>query len=309
MKFLITIAISFYLIVPNTKGQCFEEIDGRNICEYYLHLNLKGVGEYAMDTVGSEMIYNVVNEKQPIYTNCKLDNIKGMLYTYYPSGNKCSEFYFDNGFATKKKVFTNDGNLFAEYIEKYQEWKCYSKHIKSKDSLTNEININLLKEDNKLKKNDTWNYYYDDGHLFGTGICNNDFHIGEWKYYWKNSKMSAQGFYDYKGRKDSLWVLYDSLGNKCKTISYKEGKPLGKEVVFYLNGKIRCIGDWGISTKIDSLFLFSFDITNGEYLTSVDLKNRHTKRGSWKFYDYNGDLLKEEFYNESGEISNCTIFK
>jgi len=91
---------------------------------------------------------------------------------------------------------------------------------------------------------------------------------GEYFEYYPSGKLKMKGFYNEQVNRDGLWISYYEEGSKWSESYYVDGKRDGHSLTFFPNGEIRYIGEY---------------------------KNDE-KKGSWKFYNEQGALIREEKY-------------
>jgi len=89
---------------------------------------------------------------------------------------------------------------------------------------------------------------------------------GESIEYYPNGAVKMKGNLDADGNRNGLWVSYYDNGTKWSESYYANGKRAGHSLTFFPNGQVRYIGEY----------------QNDE------------KTGTWKFYDEEGNLQKEE---------------
>jgi antitoxin component YwqK of YwqJK toxin-antitoxin module len=82
--------------------------------------------------------------------------------------------------------------------------------------------------------------------------------------FYKDNKLQSEGMLK-DGKKEGKWVFYYDNGNKWSEGYFKNGIEQGTRTVYYENGKKRYEGSF----------------RNGD------------KTGLWKFWDKNGELIKE----------------
>jgi len=88
--------------------------------------------------------------------------------------------------------------------------------------------------------------------------------------------------------------LYDSFILEKKF--YKAGLQTGKYLSYYRNGQIKIEGDSVLSINVHNVKVPKYN-SRGEIVKYILGKDFDTeKRGIWKYYDYNGNLIKEEKY-------------
>lgn len=175
-------------------------------------------------------------------------------------------------------------------------------------------------------------FYYDNGALSSEGFMKDGKPDGYWKNYYKNGKMKIEG-----NRKnfllDSLWKFYSEKGKLTKSIYYKEGKKDGlvctydtseiiisKEIyvndikqgiskTYYTTGRTKQTTPYingkpdGTSYELseDSTVIAIYKYKNG-ILQNIERINRKDfdgkKQGIWKEFYTDGNVKKEEKYND-----------
>jgi antitoxin component YwqK of YwqJK toxin-antitoxin module len=91
---------------------------------------------------------------------------------------------------------------------------------------------------------------------------------GDYQENYPNGKRKIEGKLNASGKRDGLWVSYYENGIKWSESYYDDGIKQGHSLSFFPNGQARYLGEY----KNDKKF------------------------GTWKFYDEDGELFKEETF-------------
>ena len=91
---------------------------------------------------------------------------------------------------------------------------------------------------------------------------------GQYYEYHDNGALKIEGIQNDKGNREGLWISYYENGIKWSESYYIDGIKNGHSLTFYPNGQVRYIG------------VYKNDKQNG----------------TWKYYDEEGNLTKEENY-------------
>lgn len=84
--------------------------------------------------------------------------------------------------------------------------------------------------------------------------------------YHPNGALKIEGKLNDSGRRQGLWLSYYDNGIKWSESYYSNGDRDGHSITFFPNGAIRYVGEYKNDEKV----------------------------GNWKFYDEEGNLVKEE---------------
>jgi antitoxin component YwqK of YwqJK toxin-antitoxin module len=186
------------------------------------------------------------------------------------ANNKIKRFdYFVNISDGKKEgafnFYDKEGKWYGTMLFKNNEPESFL--IKLLDSSLAQYNIN-----NTLF-NGVHYSYYSNGNIKEYGFYKDNVRIGEWLFYYDNGKVKEKGTYSGKYIK----LLYD-----------------------YNAGNIITLNNYLDTIKVENMNKAKFDslkrVLHHDFIAyPVQL---HYETGVWKFYDINGQLIKEEFYNE-----------
>lgn len=262
---------------------------------------------------------------------------EGDYRVYYPNGSIKIESYYKEdvlngnyklynkrGALTQNKNFVNDelngsyksfysvGKDLVEYDVNYKNDKLEGEFKQFYPNQNLYYTVNYI---NDLKEGDA-KYFFRNNKPLKTFSYVNSSIEGEFVEYYKNGNIYQKGNY-INDELDGLWDLNFSNGKKHKSINYKSGE---------YNGLYREYSELGhmfqeYDYKKDKLYRAKFFDKNKNVL--YDQKKEHNEldfkgygtlgnirneglynvkggsKGTWKFYDRNGNKTSEEFYVEN----------
>lgn len=134
-------------------------------------------------------------------------------------------------------------------------------------------------------------YFYETGQLSCKQMYNDNNDSGWRRKFYKSGKLKQEGMW-INGNNDSVWTVYDPLGNLEKKLTYVAGKQT-HEVDFYANGEKKAEGDivYVHPDTTGDMHLFAGTMA---ILTPV-------KNGLWMYYSNTGVPGKREIY-VNGEL-------
>lgn len=226
----------------------------------YLYYNEKGALEQkkyfnAGQLTNTYTAYFSVGEEIPEYViEYKDDKIKGKALEYYANGKLYSEIPFVDG--------TRVGVEKTYYIN---------------DSLKNEITYEAGKLQGPYKS------YYANGKSFEIGTYENDLLYGPFIAYYPDGILQSEGNYE-EGLLEGSYTYYDHDGKKYYNYTYRKGDVINYR---FFNKKGEIIKE---GKKRGGEFYYNGFASNGN-LTSEGLYDvSGGKKGTWKYYDNNGNL-------------------
>lgn len=132
-----------------------------------------------------------------------------------------------------------------------------------------------------------WKDFYDNGNLRAEGIYKDGLKVGVWKYYYDNGKLEQTGKYDTSGKLVGKWVWYYSSGNILREENYINGLSDGLMTEYDEEGGIIAEGEY-IEGMEDGPWLFEYGDYREEGEYSYGLRN-----GYWKYFDNENNLIFE----------------
>ena len=147
-----------------------------------------------------------------------------------------------------------------------------------------------LKEKTTFKENDTaiFTYYYQNGNI--KGIDKESYHnkryglVGSQAFY-ENGQISTTMYYHYK---KTPFISYFKNGTKQIESQMCNMEYIGKYQEWNDKGVLIVSGQYEDSPKLEN---------------ELNSKYRDTRKfGNWKYFDDDGKKIKEENYNEKGEL-------
>jgi len=169
--------------------------------------------------------------------------------------------------------------------------------------------------DEKGYKQGKWKEFYNTGQLKGEGEYLNDRRIGEWIYYYQNSKIEQRGSFTKDGKPHGEWKWFYESGNLLREETFLKGLPEGMMIEysdsgsvitkglftdglregpwFTIDGDEKEEGEYRNGEK-EGLWKIYFIHTNkpvavGQYVTGLE-------NGKFSYYHYNGRLKEEGEY-------------
>jgi antitoxin component YwqK of YwqJK toxin-antitoxin module len=106
----------------------------------------------------------------------------------------------------------------------------------------------------------------------------------------------------YDGKKEGVWLEYDSVGILKDSANYMEGKLKGVRLQWYANGMLADSSEFdGAGNGVEITWYDDGALSSAGYWTGDTLK-----KGRWKYYYRNGTLKATEDYKEEKMIAcNC----
>ena len=144
---------------------------------------------------------------------------------------------------------------------------------------------------------------------------------GECKRYYQNGQLQSIRNFN-AGANHGAWTLFSENGVKTREDQWSNGQIASRtmwsdEGVLQITQKFGTIShsDYGTSFgsqamarevfAADSKWFYGNETLESEGYYLVDTyKGSQTKLGVWKYYDTNGKVIKEEYYNLNGELTN-----
>lgn len=102
--------------------------------------------------------------------------------------------------------------------------------------------------------------------------------------------------YEYGMLQDSFFVFHEN-GKLQEVGCYKNNERIGIWKEYYENGILAVVGEYSGKSKI---VINSIGDEGAWLRTKVDLK-----KGRWRYYSFNGVLLKVEVYDDLGDLVEC----
>lgn len=193
----------------------------------------------------------------------------------------CYEQIYLNHMATTYKVIKN--SIF--YLQQY-------------------VNA-IVKPDYSLVADGEYISYYPNGVQNERGMYKNGFREGEWKGWYSNGYLGNLLYFKLN-KLDSLFITYYKNGHMMFTGNYKEDARTGLWKEYYENGKLKSEGSY--CGDIDPIIVtyYNVDSLKNEYPTLLEdtIIVNYTldfKSGTWKYYNEETKLIREEFY-EKGKL-------
>jgi antitoxin component YwqK of YwqJK toxin-antitoxin module len=203
-----------------------------------------------------------------------------------------------------RNEYDNEGNLIksGSYRESVPVGihRTYDKNGKVIDAIlydNNGIKTGQGIITNEGKKEGDWKYFYRERRISATGKYSNNLQTGNWKYFYLDGKTEQTGNYK-QGKTDGLWQWFYSDGSLKREEEYYEGLPEGIYIEYDTLGQTLVNGKYFDGQKEEEWIYKVGDYTEkGRYV--ADLKD-----GVWKAYYSNGKLKYEGSYiqgNPDGE--------
>jgi uncharacterized protein len=89
-----------------------------------------------------------------------------------------------------------------------------------------------------------WNEFHTTGEFRAKGLFENNNRIGEWIFYYPNTKIEQRGLYDKKGRPKGKWQWFYDNGALMREEMYVNGKREGPMVDYTEEGKVLTKGEY-----------------------------------------------------------------
>ncbi len=140
--------------------------------------------------------------------------------------------------------------------------------------------------------------YFFNGNLERKGTYQKGSQSGENVDYWLNGKLFQKNIYDADGKKNGLSQEFDKDGAKYLEFDYKKGNIIAYRI-FDKTGKIVKSGK-----KKRGDFQYDGLYADGTIRSSGLYDSKGGKEGVWKFYDKNGKLESEGYY-EDGQLEGA----
>jgi antitoxin component YwqK of YwqJK toxin-antitoxin module len=169
---------------------------------------------------------------------------------------------------------TNDSSKIV-FISEMSTYKLFDRNYKLivEGNLGGRIYVDYYKRFGK------WTEYFDNGKIKATGFYYADQPIGQWQFYYPNGELE-------KTYSIAL-VETDSSRNFCMIGSYQE---------FYDNGQLKTNGFY--KSSIDTNTIEKWDSKKNEDKLVIVLQPVGKKFGIWSYYKQNGNIEKEEEFND-----------
>lgn len=106
------------------------------------------------------------------------------------------------------------------------------------------IKIEYGAVDSLRNKTGVWSEYHNSGEFRGKGLYVNDKRIGDWIFYYPNSKIEQKGKFDKKGRAQGDWKWYYENGSLLREEIYLDNMRNGVMTEFTEDGKIITKGEY-----------------------------------------------------------------
>lgn len=222
--------------------------------------------------------FNIYGEKSYMTVTYLVDG-KGIV-KYFDDKDTYEQIYL-NCRATTYKVIKN--NIF--YLENYTEA--------------------IIRQDYTLIADGEHIGYYPNGVPYDKGNYKNGYREGEWLIWYSSGKLGNR--LNFKHNKlDSLFTTYYENGQIMFTGNYKEDARTGEWKEYYENGKLKSEGSYCIDIAPVIVTYDNVDSLKKEYPNLIDdtiFVNYALdfKSGTWKYYNGEGKLIREEFY-EKGKL-------
>ncbi len=253
--------------------------------EYFDNGKLKMSGIYTDGKKEGMWTTYHLNGKQQLVENYLKGELNGEVIAYYENGKIESKIIYRKGEVDgKKEAFDDDGIVYNETIFE----KGRLKDIKFFDKKGNVIsNTTSRKGDANIA------FYAADGAKESEGYYSKDgLAEGNFKYYYKNGQLSAEGNYK-NGLQDGAKTYYYSNGKISQTANYKADKADGYFINYYLNGQVSGEG-WYVNDDRQGTFI-NYDLLGR--ITSKTYYLNGQVHGITEYYTPTGKLDYKQFYN------------
>lgn len=256
---------------------------------------------------GDWLVFNVDGRKKSAYTY-ENDLLQGLSITYYPSGQEAERIPFDQGKLNGTyQSFFPDGSLqkSVTFVENLEQGEFKNFYQDGKPSILCAYSKGLLEG--------PWQSFDEKGILLAEGTYQVGERAGQWKeIYGDIPGFYTRGTYD-AGKKIGAWQLLGVNDFVHQEEVFRQGglvaispfttqsglvldagdmaKGDGKRTIYDMEGNRLEKGRYANGLRTGTWFSYfpqnSLVATSGSYVAGQ-------KRGSWKQYDFSGQLVSEE---------------
>jgi uncharacterized protein len=180
------------------------------------------------------------------------------------------------------------------------------KHKKSIGQMNSDINIVMAGNHKKQIINEdgqdiTVDFFLDiNDNIASVGIIlpDNQTRIGNWKFFYPNCELKAEGKYNDSGKLDGKWINYNNDGSISYIENYINGKLEGEYTGYYPDGKIKYQTNYKDNTlNNDVIYYYKCNAVSSKVHYTNDAKNGPSQ----SFYE--DGTLKEDFSYINDSIS------
>lgn len=266
-----------------------------SVITYHPDGKIESVSEFKNDERdGVYLKYNIFGKliQEGRYSNGKAVND---WYEYHPDGSLMEEYAFNMD--VRHGYFKNYG-----VNGKLENYNIYSEGIivATVHLDTNEVETQRFGQYNgEIKLKDPLNNYDRFVGNYNSGYIN-----GEVKWYDVENNLITTGAF-VNGKREGLWIWYNSKGDVWKKIDYKNGKIHGEYIEYHENGKVRTTQKYQYgNSQGPTVFYFS----NGNKESESDYID-DLRHGRFITYGYDGSIQQIRNYDRGVLISYTYLDK
>ena len=271
----------------------YEKNIGYGKCySFYSNSKIKAIGQFnsSGDKDGTWKYFDEfgVPSSEETLVNGKLN---GPYIVYFSNGVMSDRYTMKDGkFNDTAYTYNVSGNIYGKIA--------YSNGVKNGAIISYYDNgaVDFIGNYLNDKADGTLKRYYLNGKLKAEENYKDDKLQGAYSSYFENGKVKSKGNYD-KGKRTGKWEYFYENGKPSSVENYnQDGESDGTETAWYENGVTEYIEEYKNGNEAHYT---RFDEDGKKYyeMTFED----EGKLSSWNFYSKNGELLKENKINSSGQ--------
>ncbi|CAN5465701.1 hypothetical protein BH11BAC3_BH11BAC3_24720 [soil metagenome] len=225
------------------------------------------------------------NGKTKSVENYLKGELDGEVISYHENGKIESKIIYKKGdLEGKKEAFDDDGIVYNETIFENDRLR----DIKFFDKKGNIISSTTSRKGDAIVA-----FYTPDGAKESEGYYSKDgLAEGNFKYYYKNGQLSAEGSYK-NGLQEGKKTYYYSNGKISQSANYKADKADGYFINYYINGQVSGEG-WYVNDERQGTFI------NYDLLGNINSKTYYINgkvHGITEYYTPTGKIDYKQFYD------------